>query len=363
MNPTNTPTVLSESADLAREIGRHGLSVLQAEGMRGFPDAEHRMIFPRSQGFSGTQEVHCGNVFQRAVMLEVLGQGARAGDTSFESLIQQETQFLLGSRRTSGIGGWAYFRDLVELPPDVDDLAQVILALLAAGRRSEVQRLCELPVRVVLEEGTSVGGGWETWIIPKERDEIQKLQGFWSENAWGAGADVEVVANFCYALLKYDPERFRDAIADGARFVISRQEKDGWWRSTWYHGPYYGTWVCLRLLAAASLAPASVDRGREFLRREQRPDGGWGFEDASDALSTALALLGLRTSVTANDASRADRALIYLNDQRRDDGWPSVPFIRMELGRPTGRPWAVLSYGSRTMTTAYVTKAALDAAP
>ncbi|PSD43841.1 hypothetical protein C7E23_12335 [Elizabethkingia anophelis] len=44
-------------------------------------------------------------------------------------------------------------------------------------------------------------GGIETWIIPNYNlSELQKKQDYFNRSKWGKGPDVEVVANFAYAL-------------------------------------------------------------------------------------------------------------------------------------------------------------------
>ena len=110
------------------------------------------------------------------------------------------------------------------------------------------------------------------------------------------GPDCEVMANALYAVALYDADRFRASLERGIDFVEAAQEEDGSWPSTWYFGPFYGVYVCLRLLATARPNSPAIQAGLEFLRRAQHSDGGWGLSETSDALSTALALLGLATT-------------------------------------------------------------------
>ena len=55
------------------------------------------------------------------------------------------------------------------------------------------------------------------------------------------------------------------------------------------------------------------------------------------------------------------KGLNYLQEyhQQSEQSWPSCRFIRMELGRASGQVRAILFYGSRTITTAFVVKAIL----
>lgn len=344
---------------LAAELCRGGAEALLAQWTDGFPEAVHELPFPRSQGFLGPDDVQAGNVFQRAWFLDVLCdlRGARGGGLDAE--ITREVEYLIAARRTTGVGGWGYFPGLRELPPDADDLAQVLLGFVRAGRADAARAYCDPPLRVLLLENAHPDGSFESWIIPTTRDAEQELQLRWVNIAWGAGPDAEVIANLLHALRVYDARRYEVVIDRGARYLRTRQAGDGSWASTWYHGPYYGTWVALRLLTAVQPNDPAVARGLDFLRRTQHPDGGWGEGGRSDPLNTAFALLGLATAPTPDDAAAA-RALRLLVDLRTPGGmWAATPFIRMDLGRPTGRVRQTLTYGSATVTTAVVLKAAL----
>ncbi len=84
---------------------------------------------------------------------------------------------------------------------------------------------------------------------------------------------------------------------------------------------------------------------------------------ASDSLSTALALLGLSAgaggSPTPDDVERSAGGLAFLHASLDPaHGWADTPLIRMELGRASGPPVKILHYGSRTVTAAFVLKAA-----
>jgi squalene-hopene/tetraprenyl-beta-curcumene cyclase len=347
-------------ADSAASLAATGIRELLAEARQGFREAAHVMSFPVEQGFSNPADQHTGDVFQRALLLDVLCQ-ARPHFAIPQELIDRESAYLLDRRRRTGIGGWAYFPELPELPPDADDLAQVMLAFLRAGRRDLVERWCEEPLAALLADASSGDGVFETWIIPRTRNAEQQLQLGWAQMAWGTGADSEVMANLLYALHCYDAARFGLRIRAGASYLLSRQDAEGWWRSTWYHGPYYGTWACLRILDLFETAAPAAARARAFLRAAQQADGGWGRPGHSDPLNTALALLALDRA--APDAACRKRGFEFLSACYEPGcAWPPPDFIRMDLGRPTGRPWNTLTYGSRTITTAFVTKAALERA-
>jgi len=319
-------------------IAQNALELLVDEANASFREAAHTVAFPRAQGFLVDEDEQTGDVFARAIIADALLDAARAG-FRVAALIDCEVDHLIDSRLESGVGGWKYFPNLRELPPDADDLAQVMQVLIRAGRRDAVERHCERAIEVLLRDNMHADGSFETWIVPGANCSFdEELQQQWIDRAWGRGADSEVTANLLYALALYDRDRFRNEIARGCEFIESRQEPSGAWSSTWYHGPYYGTYVAVRLLAACAPQSQAIERARRFLDAAQ----------PQDALSTALALLAA-TAMSANVAIDA-RPLASIEP---------VPFIRMELGRPTGRPWQTLTYSSTCVTAAFVLKAAL----
>ena len=191
------------------ELARPALVHLIGEWRHGFPEAAHVIPFPLAQGFTDARELHRGDVFPRALIAEALAAADRLAGGQLAPLVSAEADYLLAQRRRQGVGGWSYFPTLPELPPDADDLAQVMQVFLCAGRREWLASFCEAPLRVLLADQRRADGSFETWILPADdRSEEEELQARWVSRAWGAGADPEVVANLHYALTLYDRERF-----------------------------------------------------------------------------------------------------------------------------------------------------------
>jgi squalene-hopene/tetraprenyl-beta-curcumene cyclase len=355
---------LPPAASEWQELSWDGLNFIIKQWQLGFGEARHIMVFPQEQGFSSSQEYQYGDVFQRALIADALCDVDEQLGGLLQPLLKEEVNYLLNCQRTTGIGGWSYFPDLPELSPDADDLAQIMQVLLRLGHGAELVKLCETPLKFLLEDCAYPDGSFETWIIPQnQRTPEQENQAKWAKEAWGTGPDTDVIANLVYALWLYDSQRFSPQIKQGITYLESQQQADGSWLSSWYHGPYYGTYVCLRLLAATKPDSPAISRALNFVKTHQHPDGGWGLTEDSDSLSTALSLLGLAAVAKLEGGEEnnnlATPALSFLQScQQPDKAWENCQFICMELGRASGQVYQILSYGSRTITSTFVMKAA-----
>jgi hypothetical protein len=336
---------------------------LVQEHRDGYREAWHKIRFPHELGFTAADECVQGEVFQRAVLGWLYVELESFAPTVLSAVLEENLDVLADKRLVGEGGGWSYFPMLPELPPDADDLAQVLHAFLARPNRN-LPRLFDRPVELVLNHHRREDGSIETWIIdPAAEPSRQKRYRDAVERWWGRSVDSEVVANFFSALKRWRPERYRSQIGVGADYVARQQRQDGSWEGTWYVGPYYSTYVCCRLLVQVSPEHVALRRAEEFLRRTQRPDGGWGATAVSRPLSTALALLGLllleRGARQPSEAvTRAARYLLLTQDA--DGLWKSGDFVQMDLsrGRP-GAPARFLTYSSRTMTAAFAGAALL----
>ena len=341
-----------------QRLAWRGLEFLLGEWPSEFRDAGHSMVFPHFLGFTGAQERHHGDVFQRAIIADALCDADELLDGALHPAVRREVTYLVGRRLTLGVGGWSYFPTLPELPPDADDLGQVIQVLVRSGCAPLVDEHATAPLGVLFRDCMHADGSFETWIIPAhDRTAEQQRQLDAAHEKWGTGPDAEVMANLLYALMLYDAPRFAVECRRGADYIERCQQQDGSWTCRWYFGPYYGTYACSRFIRAIHPRAASLARAADFIRSTQNRDGSWSqpSSSAGDALSTALALLALAAAQSADgieseDTTRATRARDWLEQNDEGDGWPSCSFIR---------PSKLHSYGSRTITTAYVMKAAL----
>src|SRR5690606_31004372 len=110
------------------------------------------------------------------------------------------------------------------------------------------------------------------------------------------GPDVEVVANFAYALTLLNISKYKEQINKMSKFIINKQRKDKLWGSRWYYGDLYGTYACLRILKQIEGSKDIIFESLESICKRQLNDGGFGLtiNDDSDPLSTSLALLSLK---------------------------------------------------------------------
>ena len=340
-------------------LALQALALLTNGWEQAFGSAAHLMHFPREQGFQGQREWHSGDIFARALITDSLHDANALCGGQLDAMIARELDYLVGARRQDGVGAWSYFPELVELPPDIDDLAQVMLALMRGGR--DPMPHCAAALQTALQDGRHDDGALDTWIVPRaRRSAAQQCQALWVSQAWGGGADVEVMANLLHVLGKLDARRHGSTIVAGANYIAARQLASGAWQSSWYHGPYYGCYQCLRLLAGIAPQHPAVQRACTFLLQTQLSNGAWALTAAghADALSSALAVLALCAS-RRDDAIQAARAGVRaLAELGRSGPWPAVPFIRMDLGRADGKVRHTLTYQSELVTAAFVLKAA-----
>ncbi|WP_165423212.1 prenyltransferase/squalene oxidase repeat-containing protein [Ktedonosporobacter rubrisoli] len=365
--PINFYLELPAARTPCEQLAWQGLQFLIRQWQLGFGEARDVARFPQAQGFNAESEFQYGDVFQRAVISDILTEVSETFKLNLEPIIKDEVGYLLEQRSHDGIGGWRYYPELSEIPPDADDLGQIMQLLLHTDNRAAITRFCEQPLTTLLTENRYDDGSFETWIIPASHRTPQQERHFaYAQTIWGTGPDVDVMANLLYALALYDPARFAEIIHTGASYIEAQQQIDGSWASTWYHGPYYGSFVCARLLAKVKLASPALEKIQAFLLKTQQANGGWGGLDyaKSDPLNTALALLSWSALAQTGKYRPADtvieRGLSFLQQSydENDRAWPYVEFILMAEGRLSKNITRIMSYGSQSVTTAFVLKAA-----
>ena len=95
--------------------------------------------------------------------------------------------------------------------------------------------------------------------------------------------------------------------------IIRAQTSQGWWRSYFYPGRYYATYMSLVLLGKTGTGEAARKKGIAFLQTSQNQDGSWG-----GVYDTSLALNALAACGVIDDAFR--RGIAWLAARQEPDG-------------------------------------------
>ncbi len=282
-------------------------------------------------------------------------------------------------------GGWAFEFANVNYP-DVDDTAEVVLALQRLGapeatRRSPMchrhagdhratsatpihppdfaQRIDGATARALrwVQGMQSANGGWGAFDAENSRALVRDLPFLdFGEVIDEPSADVTAHALEMLAALGLagTPQAQR-----GVRWLLDRQEPDGSWFGRWGVNHVYGIGAAVPALLAAGIQPAAecIRRAVVWLEAHQNEDGGWGedprsYDDPawigrgpSTASQTAWALIALHAA--GESRGRAARRGVgwLIGTQREDGSWdepqytgtgfPSDYYINYHLYRLT----------------------------
>ncbi len=239
-------------------------------------------------------------------------------------------------------GGWA-FEFANDTYPDVDDTAEVVLAL----RRVDPHRVPGVDAAIRRGVAWSTGmqsddGGWGAFDADNTRDLAYAI----SFADFGAMIDppsADVTAHMVEMLAGEGAGRSPVA-RRGVDWLLEAQEADGSWFGRWGANHVYGVGAVVPALVAAGLSPThpAIERGLAWLRSVQNPDGGWGEDlrsyvdpswrgrGESTASQTAWALLALLYASPGGPSTTAeaiDRGIRWLVDTQRPDGtWDEPQF-------------------------------------
>lgn len=235
--------------------------------------------------------------------------------------------------------GW-YFEHNNEFYPDVDDTAQVLLALNQI-QTSDGRFQAESMDRAVRWELAMQcrNGGWASFDKNNDRMVFQYIP-FADHNAMLDPATVDITGRVLEALAARGYGLDDKCVQRAIEFLRREQESDGSWFGRWGVNYIYGTMCVLRGLEAVGFDDhdAMVQQAMEWLRMVQNADGGWGetlgsYDDenlkgtgVSTASQTAWALIGLMSGGDYDSESVA-RGIAYLLDtQQADGGWSEIPY-------------------------------------
>jgi squalene-hopene/tetraprenyl-beta-curcumene cyclase len=235
-------------------------------------------------------------------------------------------------------GGWAFeFHN--DVYPDVDDTAEVVLALQRAvppgpGPAAAIQRAVGW-----LTGMQSRDGGWGAFDADNTRALVNRLP-FCDFGEVIDPPSADVTAHTIEALAGAGLAGSR-AVRRGVAWLLRAQEKDGSWFGRWGANYVYGTGAVVPALIAAGVLPGKppIRRAVSWLISHQNPDGGWGedlrsYDDPgwagrgeSTASQTAWALLALIAAGGEGTAESIERGAGYLAATQREDGsWDEPQF-------------------------------------
>jgi squalene-hopene/tetraprenyl-beta-curcumene cyclase len=256
-------------------------------------------------------------------------------------------------------GGWAFeFEN--DNYPDVDDTAEVVLALLRTIELEDEQqrranrhrrRIGDLPpvdgaqgVRELTQDAIDRGiewlegmqsedGGWGAFDADNTRALVRELPFLdFGEVIDEPSADVTAHA---LEMLAGVGRAQGEAAQRGLAWLLARQEADGSWFGRWGINHLYGTGAALPALIAMGV-PADdpgIRRAVRWVEEHQNGDGGWGEDPRSyderewvgrgpsTASQTAWALMALDAAGETLESSRAmARGVAWLVATQRADG-------------------------------------------
>jgi len=268
---------------------------------------------------------------------------ADAGLSREDPVLRNAARYLLGEEITVkgdwairkpdlAPGGWAFeFEN--DLYPDIDDAAEVILAL---GHTAEPTNGADRRGIAWIEGMQCRDGGWAAFDV----DNVQTLCRELPFCDFGELIDPPSADVTAHVLEALGPrEHSTVAVHEGVAWLLRAQEKDGSWFGRWGANYIYGTGAAIPGLVAAgvSTSNSAIRHGVTWLEEHQNADGGWGEDlrsyrepayrgrGASTASQTAWALLALLAA--GENSTALERGIAYLVETQNEDGSWDEPYF------------------------------------
>ena len=257
----------------------------------------------------------------------------RAAAAASDWMISKQELDLVGdwshNRPNLRPGGWAFQYGNAHYP-DVDDTAAVVMAIDRSGdpaHRENIDRAVEWVVGM-----QSANGGWGAFDADNEHYYLNYIP-FADHGALLDPPTADVSARCVSMLAQVGMKRGTPAIDRGVEYLWKEQEKDGSWYGRWGTNYIYGTWSALCALNAAGEdhKHPGFAKAIEYLVSTQKQDGGWGEDGISyydghhgegpnsTASQTAWAVLGLMAAGAVEHPS-VQRGIDFLMRTRQDTG-------------------------------------------
>jgi squalene-hopene/tetraprenyl-beta-curcumene cyclase len=231
-------------------------------------------------------------------------------------------------------GGW-YFEFNNEFYPDVDDSAQVLLALgkVENPRERYQYEVSQRAIRWIWAMQCK-SGGWASFDKDNTKMIFEHIP-FADHNAMLDPPTVDITGRVLEMLAGYGVTKDDARVQLALEFIYREQEPDGSWFGRWGVNYIYGTFLVLRGLEAIGVwnHEPQIQQAAEWIRMIQNADGGWGENCASyvdptlrgigssTASQTAWAILGLLAAGDTRSDSVAKGIRWLLDRQRSDGSW------------------------------------------
>jgi squalene-hopene/tetraprenyl-beta-curcumene cyclase len=310
-------------------------------------------------------------VWDTAIVVHALGESGLAPDNAMSRCadwlltkeVRRKGDWSI-KRPNVAPSGWV-FEFANEFYPDIDDTAQVLLALNHARANSGHDACVQRAVDWLLAM-QSRDGGWAAFDVDNNWNMLSAVP-FADHNAMLDPTCPDITGRVLEGLIASGVERKHPAIRKGIEFLKRSQEADGSWYGRWGVDYIYGTFLALRGLQAAgeSDREAYILRAGEWLRATQNADGGWGESCASydqhtfvaapsTPSQTAWAILGLIAGGDTTSNSLHDGIDFLMESQKSDGGWdehlstgtgfPGVFYLKYHLYRNSFPVLALSTY-------------------
>jgi squalene-hopene/tetraprenyl-beta-curcumene cyclase len=232
--------------------------------------------------------------------------------------------------------GWAFEFANVHYP-DVDDTAEVVLALRRAAPSAAADAACDRAVRWTLGMQCS-DGGWAAFDADNDSRLVAALP-FCDFGEVTDPPSADVTAHVVEMLAR-EPAASPEALSRATEWLWATQEPDGSWFGRWGVNYVYGTGAAIPALVAAGVdaADGRIRRAVQWLEEHQNDDGGWGedvrsYVDSewigrgeSTASQTAWALLAL-LAAGRRETESVERGIDWLVRHQTAEGTWDEPWF------------------------------------
>jgi squalene-hopene/tetraprenyl-beta-curcumene cyclase len=321
--------------------------------LRGYP-LDHPVMQRGLEGFGGPWAIEDARMFNPQACVSPVWDTALAMIALLDSglpndhpALQTAARWLIREQVLTGgdwqvnanvePGGWSFeFEN--DLYPDVDDTAEVLIALARTKMPDERRK------RAAIKRGRrwlvgmqSKNGGWGAF----DRNNTRRLVNQIPFCDFGEVIDPpseDVTAHVVEALSLLG-RADTNSVRRGLRYLRKEQRDDGSWFGRWGVNYVYGTGGALPAFQAAgrNMSKKRFRRAGRWLVSHQNDDGGWGESPASyddpslagvgdsTASQTAWGLIGLLALDGSGDHDSVSRGVRYLVDSQEEDGQWNEP--------------------------------------